>query len=149
MFESDIHLDLFTKAAVLLRSLTQNHPFIDGNKRVAWLSMRAFLDANGIEIRALPSQVETMMLDLVTGTGTLETLVEFLFAHSTFVTDIRPESGRGDDTKELMEENSSVLRPPGSSLLQLPSSSAIASRSIAAYQTNGIRRYRTRVWYRT
>jgi death-on-curing protein len=38
---------LFEKAAALLHSLLLNHPFIDGNKRTAWLSTAVFLAANG------------------------------------------------------------------------------------------------------
>ncbi|MBD3144764.1 type II toxin-antitoxin system death-on-curing family toxin [Microbispora bryophytorum] len=38
------------KAAALLHSLAINHPFIDGNKRVAWVSTVVFLAYNGVEV---------------------------------------------------------------------------------------------------
>lgn len=37
------------QAAVLIVHLAQNHPLPDGNKRVSFLLMVRFLDANGVE----------------------------------------------------------------------------------------------------
>jgi len=39
--------DLISEAAALWESLSQNHPFIDGNKRAAFASMHIFLLING------------------------------------------------------------------------------------------------------
>lgn len=41
--------DVLEKAAVLLRSMIKNHPFVDGNKRTAILTVFAFLKRNGYE----------------------------------------------------------------------------------------------------
>ena len=38
---------LIKEAAALMESLSQNHPFIDGNKRVAFVGTDAFLRMNG------------------------------------------------------------------------------------------------------
>lgn len=38
---------LIEEAAALMESLSQNHPFIDGNKRVAFVCTDAFLRMNG------------------------------------------------------------------------------------------------------
>ena len=38
MFGQEAYTDLFEKAAALLQSLAINHPFVDGNKRTAWVS---------------------------------------------------------------------------------------------------------------
>jgi len=48
----DAYPDLFTKAAALLHSLARNHPLVDGNKRLAWLSTYVFLAKNGVELDA-------------------------------------------------------------------------------------------------
>jgi death on curing protein len=40
---------LIEQAAVLLEHLARNHPLPDGNKRVAFLPMARFLDANGVD----------------------------------------------------------------------------------------------------
>jgi death-on-curing protein len=45
----DVYPTLIEQAAVLLEHLARNHPLPDGNKRVAFLLMARFLDANGID----------------------------------------------------------------------------------------------------
>ena len=44
--------DLVAEAAALWESLSQNHPFVDGNKRTAFAAMYTFLAINGIELTA-------------------------------------------------------------------------------------------------
>ncbi|MEJ0064719.1 MAG: type II toxin-antitoxin system death-on-curing family toxin [Caulobacteraceae bacterium] len=44
--------DLVAEAAALWESLSQNHPFIDGNKRAAFAATLVFLSINGIELDA-------------------------------------------------------------------------------------------------
>jgi len=43
---------VFLKAASLLQSLSLNHPFTDGNKRTAWLSVKRFLFINGYHLKS-------------------------------------------------------------------------------------------------
>ena len=43
---------LIEKAAALMRGLAQGHPFVDGNKRCAWLSAIVFLQLNDVSIVA-------------------------------------------------------------------------------------------------
>lgn len=45
--QTGYYADLIEKAAALWESLAQNHPFIDGNKRVAFAVMYTFLEING------------------------------------------------------------------------------------------------------
>lgn len=45
--ETDFYPDFVDKAAVLIVRLAGNHPLPDGNKRAAWVSLRAFVDLNG------------------------------------------------------------------------------------------------------
>ncbi|MGD0297474.1 MAG: type II toxin-antitoxin system death-on-curing family toxin [Bryobacteraceae bacterium] len=45
--QSGYYADIIQEAAALWESLSQNHPFIDGNKRVAVTVMAAFLRING------------------------------------------------------------------------------------------------------
>lgn len=44
--------DLIAEAAALWESLSQNHPLVDGNNRVAFAAMYTFLRANGITLTA-------------------------------------------------------------------------------------------------
>lgn len=43
----DLYPNIFNKAAALLHSLILNHPFVDGNKRTAYVSTARFLRMNG------------------------------------------------------------------------------------------------------
>jgi len=45
-----LHADLFEMAAAYAFHICQNHPFLDGNKRVALASALVFLDLNGVNI---------------------------------------------------------------------------------------------------
>lgn len=45
-----LHKDLFEMAATYLYHLVQNHPFIDGNKRVGLVTTVIFLELNGFEL---------------------------------------------------------------------------------------------------
>ena len=40
------------KAAVLLESIVSNHPLVDGNKRLAWLSVVVFYGLNSVPLEA-------------------------------------------------------------------------------------------------
>ena len=50
--QNGYYADVVAEAAALWESLSQNHPFIDGNKRVAFAGMYAFLAINGIRVAA-------------------------------------------------------------------------------------------------
>ncbi len=45
-----LHADLFEMAAAYLFHIVQNHPFVDGNKRVGVVAALVFLGLNGIEV---------------------------------------------------------------------------------------------------
>ncbi|MGF1431155.1 type II toxin-antitoxin system death-on-curing family toxin [Kitasatospora sp. LaBMicrA B282] len=53
MFGIEAYTSLWEKAAALLQSLAINHPFVDGNKRTAWMCTVVFLDLNGSEMLAV------------------------------------------------------------------------------------------------
>ena len=48
--QTGYYRDLIEEAAALWESLSQNHPFIDGNKRVAVTVTAAFLKVNGYRL---------------------------------------------------------------------------------------------------
>jgi death-on-curing protein len=77
----DLHASLPAKAAALGCSLALNHPFLDGNKRIAHAAMEAFLLLNGQEIEAHVDEQERLMLDLAAGLITREQLTDWLDAH--------------------------------------------------------------------
>jgi death on curing protein len=58
-YESIIH-----EAAALLESLIQNHPFVDGNKRVAFAVMDVFLRINGYRLTQGNNSIHAFMMEL-------------------------------------------------------------------------------------
>lgn len=48
--------DLISQAAALFESIAINHPFVDGNKRVAFAAMDTLLRINGTRINASPKE---------------------------------------------------------------------------------------------
>ena len=50
--QTGYYKDIIEEAAALLESLAVNHPFIDGNKRVAFAVADTFLRINGYSIRS-------------------------------------------------------------------------------------------------
>lgn len=77
-----VHKSLFEKAAAYGYHVCKNHPFIDGNKRVAFVLMDIFLQQNGWEIVAHEEQVYSMIMDLASGKLTKATLASWLKEHS-------------------------------------------------------------------
>jgi death on curing protein len=55
---------LIHEAAALLESLVQNHPFVDGNKRVAFAVVDVFLRINGFTISASSRAIYSRMIEL-------------------------------------------------------------------------------------
>lgn len=49
--------DVIAEAAALWESLTVNHPFIDGNKRIGFAVTDTFLRLNGCRITAPPGRI--------------------------------------------------------------------------------------------
>lgn len=68
--ESDFYPDFVDKAAVLIVRLAKNHPLPDGNKRVAWVSMRYFLVLNGWIWPDPPSTDDSEAAVLAVASGT-------------------------------------------------------------------------------
>lgn len=55
--QTGYYSDLIQEAAALWESLTQNHPFVDGNKRVGFAATYVFLALNGVIIHGDPLQI--------------------------------------------------------------------------------------------
>jgi len=58
----DLYPDLAAKTAALMHSLVLNHPFVDGNKRVAAAAAELFLRINGMELDARDEEIERVTL---------------------------------------------------------------------------------------
>lgn len=62
--DRDLYPDLFTKAAALMDSLTNNHPFVDGNKRTGIAAAALFLQANGYHLQVSNTELEKFTLEV-------------------------------------------------------------------------------------
>ena len=56
----DLYPDIPSKAAALMHSLVSNHPFVDGNKRVAVAAAELFLIVNGYRLDADDDALESL-----------------------------------------------------------------------------------------
>jgi len=69
--QTGYYSSLTEEAAALWESLSQNHPFVDGNKRTAFAITYTFLAINGARLTASASESETFLLNLYS-TGTFD-----------------------------------------------------------------------------
>ena len=59
------YADLAEMAAALFESLIMNHPFIDGNKRVAFFATDVFLRLNGYKLKVDANQAHRFLIGLL------------------------------------------------------------------------------------
>ncbi len=57
VFGQDLYPTIFEKAAVLMRGIIADHPFVDGNKRTGVMSALIFLNYNGYDTSSLADKV--------------------------------------------------------------------------------------------
>ncbi len=62
-----LHADIFEMAAAYAFHISQNHPFIDGNKRTALASALVFLEMNKISISDPDGKLYEAMIKLASG----------------------------------------------------------------------------------
>ncbi|MBK7250512.1 MAG: type II toxin-antitoxin system death-on-curing family toxin [Gammaproteobacteria bacterium] len=56
--------DIVAEAAALLESLAINHPFVDGNKRLAFAAADVFLRSNGWRLQRSPMQIHAEIIQM-------------------------------------------------------------------------------------
>lgn len=59
------YADLAEMSAALFESLIMNHPFIDGNKRVAFFATDVFLRLNGYRLQVDANKAHGFLIDLL------------------------------------------------------------------------------------
>jgi len=78
-----LHKSIFDKAAAYGFHVCMNHPFIDGNKRVALVLMDIFLQKNGWEIDSPEEETYSMMISLASGKFNKSQLSSWLKEHTS------------------------------------------------------------------
>ncbi|MBM2804946.1 MAG: hypothetical protein HW419_2839 [Deltaproteobacteria bacterium] len=77
----DLYATIVEKASAVGFSLIQNHPFIDGNKRIGHAAMETFLVLNGFEISATVNEQEQIILSVASGTMERAEFLDWLRIH--------------------------------------------------------------------
>jgi death-on-curing protein len=80
-----LHSDLLEMAAAYLFHIVQNHPFIDGNKRVGAVAADVFLALNDVELKASEDDYAELVLSVARGEASKSAVAEFLRANSKAV----------------------------------------------------------------
>jgi len=73
-----LHPTIFHMAAAYGFHLSQNHPFVDGNKRTAGMAMFTFLRLNGLEPIAPEMEYYQTMMAVASGQMSKEQLADWL-----------------------------------------------------------------------
>ena len=78
----DLYPSIEEKAAVYCFLISQNQPFIDGNKRTAFSAMDIFLRLNGVLLSCDEEEGVEMMISLAEGRLTRQGLLDWIVEHT-------------------------------------------------------------------
>lgn len=76
-----LHADIFQMAAAYLFHLVQNHPFVDGNKRIGLETALVFLELNHQAIEVNDEQLVELVLGVAEGQIDKTQIAEFFRTH--------------------------------------------------------------------
>jgi death on curing protein len=74
--------DVARLAAAYAFGLAKNHPFIDGNKRIAFIAAALFLRLNGFRLTAPQAEATLVILSLAAGSMSEEQLAGWIRKHA-------------------------------------------------------------------
>ena len=77
-----LHEDLYAMASAYLFHLTQNHPFLDGNKRVGAVAAYMFLAYNNIELQVDEEEYEALVMGVAKGEVDKTAIAQFFRDHT-------------------------------------------------------------------
>ena len=70
--------DIAELGALYALAIARNHPFVDGNKRTAFVALETFLVLNRLELTAGDAEATVMMLDMAAGTVSDAAFIEWV-----------------------------------------------------------------------
>lgn len=83
VFGEEIYPDVHIKAAVLLTALNRDHPLLDGNKRLSWVTTLAFYEINGYDVVVdRQADIDEFVRSVAAGQAPVGDIVEWLRAHA-------------------------------------------------------------------
>jgi death-on-curing protein len=80
MFGADLYPTLADKGAALLHAIIRNHPFSDGNKRVAVVALVVLLQLNGAALEASNDEIYDLAIATSEGRTSREDLAAWVAA---------------------------------------------------------------------
>lgn len=78
----EMYPDVFAKAAATLESTARNHPFIDGNKRTAFLTAVHIIERNGYTTAFGNTDIENTIVRIVVEKLPIESIADWLKQNS-------------------------------------------------------------------
>lgn len=75
---ADLYPSIQAKAARLEYNIIEDHPFIDGNKRIGILAMMVFLEINGIELKCTDEEIIDLGLGTASGKYDTEYITQWI-----------------------------------------------------------------------
>ena len=88
---SELYPDVFTKAAALMHSIVQNHPFVDGNRRTGIAAAGIFLQLNGLKLTVTNPELRSFTLSVAKGEQEVPEIASWFEEHSESI-----EAGEND-----------------------------------------------------
>lgn len=79
---SDPKPDVAAMAAAYAFGIINNHPFVDGNKRTAYVVCRTFMLLNGIDINATEAEKYVTFFGVADGSISESSLAEWIRSHT-------------------------------------------------------------------
>ena len=78
---NNLYPDILDKASQLCYSLIENHPFVDGNKRIGVHLMLLFLKLNNIEVNYSQQELVDFGLDIASGKMSKNNIKGWIIEH--------------------------------------------------------------------
>ena len=82
VFGKELYASVFDKAAVVLRNIVADHPFVDGNKRTAVTVCGVFLMRNKYSLTCSPKLLEDYVVQIAVEHLTVKQIASWLKKHS-------------------------------------------------------------------
>ena len=79
--KKELYPEPVDKAAAILESIISNHPFLDGNKRTAYVVARLVLRANNLDIKATQDEKYEFVISAARGEIRFDQIKEWLTNH--------------------------------------------------------------------
>ncbi len=76
--KAELYPSVLEKAASLIESILNNHPFVDGNKRTGYTLLRLFLINNGLDITATPEEKYEFVIAIASGQKRFDEILSWL-----------------------------------------------------------------------